>query len=59
MYFIFSVLGVGLFKLIAIISTPVAVVKAAISVLHGIVASLNLSTIDINERAAIVEKQKN
>lgn len=57
--FIFSVLGVGLFKLIALVSMPVAVVKAAISVLHGIVASVNLSIIDVNERAAIARKQNN
>lgn len=52
-----AVLGIGLFKLIALLSMPVAVVKALISILHGIVASLNLATIDINERAAIAEKQ--
>lgn len=57
--FLFSVLGVGLFKLIALVSMPVAVVKAAISVLHGIVAAVNLSIIDINERAAIARKQNN
>lgn len=54
-----TVLGIGLWKLIALVSMPVAIVKAGISVLHGIVASLNLATIDINERAALAEKQKN
>ncbi|KAI5635518.1 CDP-alcohol phosphatidyltransferase domain-containing protein [Phthorimaea operculella] len=54
-----TVLGIGLFKLIALISMPVAVVKAGISVLHGFVASLNLSTIDCNERAALREKANN
>ncbi|XP_034827496.1 CDP-diacylglycerol--inositol 3-phosphatidyltransferase [Maniola hyperantus] len=53
------VMGIGLFKLIALISMPVAVVKAGISVLHGIVASINLSIIDVNERAAIAQKQNN
>lgn len=48
----------GLWKLIAIISMPVAVVKAGISVIHGIVASINLATIDNKERAAIAAKQK-
>lgn len=57
--FLFAVLGMGLWKLIAVVTMPVAVVKAGISVIHGIVASINLSTIDINERAAIAEKQKN
>ncbi|XP_072934546.1 CDP-diacylglycerol--inositol 3-phosphatidyltransferase [Epargyreus clarus] len=51
------VLGMGLFRLIMLVSMPVAVVKAGISVIHGIVASLNLATIDINERAAIAAKQ--
>lgn len=55
---LFTVLGIGLFKLIALISLPVAVVKAAISILHGFVAALNLATIDVNERAALKEKQK-
>lgn len=54
-----TVLGMGLFKLIALLSMPVAVIKAAISVLHGIVASMNLSIIDVNERAAIAQKQNN
>lgn len=58
-YVFFTVLGVGLFKLIAIISAPVAVVKAAISVLQGVVGAMNLSTIDINERAALAKKQTN
>lgn len=57
--FPFPVLGIGLFKLIALISMPVAVVKAGISVLHGIVASLNIATIDVNERAALAQKQGN
>lgn len=49
----------SLYKLIMLVSMPVAVVKAAISVLHGCVASLNLATIDVAERAAIAEKQGN
>lgn len=49
----------SLFKIIAVIAAPVAIVKAGISVLHGIVASMNLATIDINERAAAADKQKN
>lgn len=52
-------MGIGLFKLIALISMPVAVVKTAISVLHAIVASMNLATIDMNERAALAKKQNN
>lgn len=52
-----SVLGVGLYKLIVIISAPIAIVKAGISVLQGVVGAINLSTIDINERAALAAKQ--
>ncbi|XP_077298509.1 phosphatidylinositol synthase [Arctopsyche grandis] len=51
--------GIGLFRLIAYICTPVAIVKSLISVVHGFVASVNLGIIDVNERAAIAEKQTN
>ncbi|XP_068623642.1 CDP-diacylglycerol--inositol 3-phosphatidyltransferase [Battus philenor] len=54
-----TVLGIGLFKLIALLTMPVAVVKAGITVLHAIVASLNMSIIDVNERAALSAKQDN
>ncbi|KPJ05234.1 CDP-diacylglycerol--inositol 3-phosphatidyltransferase [Papilio xuthus] len=54
-----TVFGIGLFNLIAVLILPVAVVKAGITIVHLIVASLNLSIIDVNERAAIAEKQKN
>lgn len=50
--FCFLVLGVPLFKLIAIVSAPVAIVKTLISVIHGVVASVNITTIDSNERKA-------
>ncbi|XP_063628522.1 CDP-diacylglycerol--inositol 3-phosphatidyltransferase [Cydia splendana] len=52
-----TVLGIGLYKLIALVSMPVAVVKAAISVLHGIVASINIASLDRAERAAAAQKQ--
>lgn len=51
------VAGMGLFRLVAYVSAPIALVKSLISVLHGFVASLNLATIDINERAEIAAKQ--
>jgi CDP-diacylglycerol--inositol 3-phosphatidyltransferase len=38
--------------LLAVISAPVAIVKTLISVIHGVVASVNITTIDANERAA-------
>jgi CDP-diacylglycerol--inositol 3-phosphatidyltransferase len=50
MFFVFTVLGIPLFKLLAIVSAPVAIVKTLISVIHGIVASVNITTIDANER---------
>lgn len=46
------VLGFSLFKILAILSFPVAVVKALISLLHCYVACQNLSIIDIQEREA-------
>ncbi|XP_050667744.1 CDP-diacylglycerol--inositol 3-phosphatidyltransferase [Leptidea sinapis] len=49
----FTILGLGIFQWITILSAPVAFVKTLISVLHGIVASMNLATIDVNERAAV------
>lgn len=48
----FLVVGVPLFKLVAIVSAPVAIVKTLISVIHGVVASVNITTIDSNERRA-------
>ncbi|CAK1541540.1 unnamed protein product [Leptosia nina] len=53
----FKILGVGIFPLIAVLSAPVAIVKTLISVLHGIVASMNLATIDNNEREAMKIQQ--
>ncbi|CRK91541.1 CLUMA_CG005200, isoform A [Clunio marinus] len=45
-------LGISLFKLIALVSAPVAIVKTLISIIHGIVASVNITTIDTKEREA-------
>ncbi|XP_011555826.1 CDP-diacylglycerol--inositol 3-phosphatidyltransferase [Plutella xylostella] len=53
-----AILGISLYKLIMWVSLPVAVVKAGLSVLHGVVASLNLATIDVKERAELREKQE-
>ncbi|CAO1423250.1 unnamed protein product [Diamesa hyperborea] len=52
------ILGMSLFKLIAIVSAPVALLKTFISVLHGIVASINITTIDATERAANKQKDE-
>lgn len=43
-------LGVPFFKLLAIVSAPVAIVKTLISVIHGVVASVNITTIDTKDR---------
>ncbi|KAJ8676423.1 hypothetical protein QAD02_012210 [Eretmocerus hayati] len=45
--------GVSLFRAVAYLSAPVAIVKALISVLHGYVACINLSIIDVKEREAL------
>lgn len=42
--------GMGLFRLIAALSAPIAVIKAGISLLQGYVACINLSIIDVKER---------
>lgn len=49
----FSVLGVSLFKLLAVVSAPVAIVKTIISIIHGIVASVNITTLDMKERESL------
>ncbi|XP_038217497.1 CDP-diacylglycerol--inositol 3-phosphatidyltransferase [Zerene cesonia] len=54
-----TIFGIGIFPMIAVLSAPVALVKTLISVLHAIVASINLATIDNQERAAIAAKQSN
>ncbi|CAH2238355.1 jg18001 [Pararge aegeria aegeria] len=54
-----NVMGIGLYELIVWISMPIAVVKTCISVLHGIVASMNLAIIDCKERVALAQKQNN
>lgn len=48
--FDFSVAGIGLYRLLAYLSTPVALVKTAISLLHGYVSCINLGIIDVKER---------
>ncbi|XP_011632698.1 CDP-diacylglycerol--inositol 3-phosphatidyltransferase isoform X1 [Pogonomyrmex barbatus] len=42
--------GISLYRLIVYLSAPVALVKAAISLLHGYVSCINLSIIDVKER---------
>lgn len=51
------VAGLPLYKIVVYLSAPVAIVKAGISLLHLVVASKNLSIIDINERKALREKK--
>lgn len=43
-------LGVSTFKLLAVVTAPIAIVKTLISVIHGVVASVNITTIDAKER---------
>lgn len=50
-------LGMPLFKFLAVVSAPVAVTKTVISVIHGVVASINITTIDAKERAALQQKE--
>lgn len=50
-------LGMPLFKMLAVVSAPVAVTKTVISVIHGVVASINITTIDAKERSALQQKE--
>lgn len=51
------ILGMSSFKLLAIVSAPVAVVKTGISVIHGYVASRNIGVIDVAERQAARQRE--
>ncbi|EFN84174.1 CDP-diacylglycerol--inositol 3-phosphatidyltransferase [Harpegnathos saltator] len=42
--------GIGLYRLLVYLSAPVALIKAAISLLHGYVSCINLGIIDVKER---------
>lgn len=54
---VFLVLGLSSFKILAIISAPVAIVKTFISLIHGVVASINITSIDAKEREAMKKKK--
>jgi CDP-diacylglycerol--inositol 3-phosphatidyltransferase len=47
-----------LIPLLVWISAPVAIVKAGISVLHAVIAALNLGTIDVMERQQIRQQSQ-
>lgn len=49
-------IGMSLFRLVMYLSAPIAIVKTAISLLHGYVACINLSTIDLKERQELKAK---
>ena len=49
--FLFTVYFIGLFRLIAYLVTPIALVKAGISLLHLITASMDMGGVDAAERA--------
>ncbi|CAG9861062.1 unnamed protein product [Phyllotreta striolata] len=48
--------GLGLFRIVLFLSAPICLMKTAISILHCIVASRNLSIIDLNERKNAAKK---
>ncbi|XP_008478956.1 CDP-diacylglycerol--inositol 3-phosphatidyltransferase-like [Diaphorina citri] len=45
-----QIAGFSLFRLVCYVSAPVALVKSAISLIHGYVACQNLAIIDVQER---------
>lgn len=49
-----TVAGFSLFRLVCYISAPVALVKSAISLIHGYVACQNLAIIDTQERKILI-----
>ncbi|XP_065201428.1 CDP-diacylglycerol--inositol 3-phosphatidyltransferase [Planococcus citri] len=49
--------GIGLFKLAAWLSAPVALVKTILSLVHGYVACQNLAIIDTKEREQLMKKE--
>lgn len=49
-------IGMSLFRLVMYLSAPIAIIKTAISLLHGYVACINLSTIDLKERQELKAK---
>lgn len=51
------IFGRSLFRIVAYTTAPLAITKSLISVLHAIVASKNLSIIDVNERKNIGKKE--
>lgn len=48
--FLFIVVGVGLIKILTVISAPIALVKTLISVVHLVAASVNIASLDAAER---------
>lgn len=50
MYFFFPVLGASLYKILAILTGPFAILKSAISVMHAYVAGIDLAAVDVRER---------
>ncbi|ENN73996.1 CDP-diacylglycerol--inositol 3-phosphatidyltransferase isoform X1 [Dendroctonus ponderosae] len=50
------VFGISLFKIILYLTAPIMLVKTLISLLHCLVASKNLSIIDVNERKDLLKK---
>lgn len=47
---IFAVFGASLFKILAFLTGPFAVLKALISVMHAYVAGIDLAAVDVRER---------
>ncbi|KAK2701475.1 CDP-diacylglycerol--inositol 3-phosphatidyltransferase-like isoform X2 [Artemia franciscana] len=50
------VLGIGLFRILVIVCTPIAVFKSILAVLQGYIAWKNLGDLDIRERQELKEK---
>ncbi|KAK8770737.1 hypothetical protein V5799_012800 [Amblyomma americanum] len=49
------VLGLGLFRLMTLISAPIAIAKTLVSLLQMQIAAVNLGAIDVSERSRRTE----
>lgn len=52
----FSILGVTIIQIFAVLLLPVALVKSGISLVHLFTASQTIAEHDVNERAKIAQK---
>lgn len=50
--------GIGLWQVLCILTAPVALVKTGISIIHLVTAAQNIAAVDVAERQAAREQEK-